>query len=632
MFDLVYEQGNEELRVQLDEGATIIGRSLDCDVIIPDKSISSKHARVVLIGDSVAITDLKSSNGVLVKGKKVPSATLRAGDKFQLGRVLITVESAGKRSANAPFELSSKNTTGALKVYRTPKEGLPPDPLIEGRSKRKLKDPGAKRYRGLHPSLKFLLSLIILGLIGYAGYILLSEENVTNPFEAITGKYNSEDYTQTLLAGVSACRQQDYSAAYALWKDAAEQWEESQPDSPDDYARQLALLFQPLAAAQTAGSFLEIDWLAFDQKAKTLLLKPTDIPESVAFLINEFSQQALQEDQALEVLLEAMALFDDRQYEAALAKAGEVPKSRFYSPAAEVLAEKIKLTQQELTFNSAYLRAKAEKWGEAIALATEALKTAKNPELENDLLKWQIFKEEQDVIEQARQLIESNTRDSLTEAQRLLQSVPEDSRYYLEAHSESLKLNQKLLLCTIEEFWQKANLKALENLATENPTLRDDPRYLNILKTAGDATALLTQAEELEKNHDFEAAVKIWGDVCRMIPDQNHRYNQQASSMLEYYTGERMGELYRRAGLDAVEQGEYKQARTLLEKAAKYGVEVTAEVKMLTDLAKQFYTKSMNAHDEELPLLQTARDCLLPSDDLYLKVQKKIIDLEGTNP
>lgn len=67
-----------------------LGRGTDVDFRVPDEGVSRNHLRVVALGDgSVLLTDLESTNGTFVNGKKVNSAVLGDGDKIQIGSTAI---------------------------------------------------------------------------------------------------------------------------------------------------------------------------------------------------------------------------------------------------------------------------------------------------------------------------------------------------------------------------------------------------------------------------------------------------------------------------------------------------------------------------------------------------------------
>ncbi len=66
-----------------------IGRAEDNDMVIPNPTVSQHHAQVVFDGSDFDIVDLKSSNGIVVNGNYVDSATLKNGDVIGLGEVSI---------------------------------------------------------------------------------------------------------------------------------------------------------------------------------------------------------------------------------------------------------------------------------------------------------------------------------------------------------------------------------------------------------------------------------------------------------------------------------------------------------------------------------------------------------------
>jgi len=82
----------------------VLGRSLDCEYVVGEASVSRSHARVAPEGDLLSITDLGSSAGTFLNGTRLPAhATrlLRGGDELRLGyvefRLLITEEARGEQ-------------------------------------------------------------------------------------------------------------------------------------------------------------------------------------------------------------------------------------------------------------------------------------------------------------------------------------------------------------------------------------------------------------------------------------------------------------------------------------------------------------------------------------------------------
>jgi len=63
-----------------------IGRADDCDICLPDGSISSHHAQLVHDGKRWKLTDLMSANGTFVNGNKGLASYLSSGDKVRFGQ------------------------------------------------------------------------------------------------------------------------------------------------------------------------------------------------------------------------------------------------------------------------------------------------------------------------------------------------------------------------------------------------------------------------------------------------------------------------------------------------------------------------------------------------------------------
>jgi pSer/pThr/pTyr-binding forkhead associated (FHA) protein len=69
----------------------VIGRGVDCDVVIEDNQSSRRHAQVVWANSVAYIEDMDSKNGTALNGKPVHRRALRNGDQVQIGSTLLTV-------------------------------------------------------------------------------------------------------------------------------------------------------------------------------------------------------------------------------------------------------------------------------------------------------------------------------------------------------------------------------------------------------------------------------------------------------------------------------------------------------------------------------------------------------------
>lgn len=64
---------------------TVIGREPDCDIVIPDRQVSRRHARIHITKEGIYLEDLGSKNGTHYNGQRVSELrTLEDGDVIQV--------------------------------------------------------------------------------------------------------------------------------------------------------------------------------------------------------------------------------------------------------------------------------------------------------------------------------------------------------------------------------------------------------------------------------------------------------------------------------------------------------------------------------------------------------------------
>jgi hypothetical protein len=77
---------------ELTQDVTVLGRSRRCDIVLTDPNVSRQHAEVRREGGEFVVRDLDSTNGLRVNGRVVKQATLRAGDRVELGTTELRFE------------------------------------------------------------------------------------------------------------------------------------------------------------------------------------------------------------------------------------------------------------------------------------------------------------------------------------------------------------------------------------------------------------------------------------------------------------------------------------------------------------------------------------------------------------
>lgn len=91
-WSIAVEQGPRELRgMRLNvSGPIVVGRSPGSDIVIATEYVSGRHARFRLLGDSLAIEDLGSTNGTFVNGVRIEMPmTLNDDDLISFGDVIL---------------------------------------------------------------------------------------------------------------------------------------------------------------------------------------------------------------------------------------------------------------------------------------------------------------------------------------------------------------------------------------------------------------------------------------------------------------------------------------------------------------------------------------------------------------
>lgn len=75
------------------EGGVLIGRSSDCQLLLDDDYVSTRHARITLSSSGYQVEDLGSTNGTFVNNQRLTQPTpFSPGDTLRIGRTLMSVE------------------------------------------------------------------------------------------------------------------------------------------------------------------------------------------------------------------------------------------------------------------------------------------------------------------------------------------------------------------------------------------------------------------------------------------------------------------------------------------------------------------------------------------------------------
>ncbi len=100
MFSIIIsEKGGAERREHYDRTEINVGRVQGNDLMLPKGNVSKRHARLLYRDGRFIVTDLKSTNGTYVNGRKIAQATIvREGDKIYIGDFVLRIESGAAAS------------------------------------------------------------------------------------------------------------------------------------------------------------------------------------------------------------------------------------------------------------------------------------------------------------------------------------------------------------------------------------------------------------------------------------------------------------------------------------------------------------------------------------------------------
>lgn len=99
------------------QNEVIIGRSVESQIFVDDKSVSRSHARLNVVGSEVTLIDLGSSNKTVVNGNFLNPMTpqkLNNNDQIKTGNVIFKFLEKGNIEAVANQELNEKAQKDAL--------------------------------------------------------------------------------------------------------------------------------------------------------------------------------------------------------------------------------------------------------------------------------------------------------------------------------------------------------------------------------------------------------------------------------------------------------------------------------------------------------------------------------------
>ncbi len=107
---LTPREGQAGVRVRVSQPVLRLGRDPGCDVVIPEATVSRRHAEVRWDGQELMVEDLGSSGGTFLNDARIQHAVVQPGDVLRLGpRTEFQVRAD---DASTPLEIAAEKTGG----------------------------------------------------------------------------------------------------------------------------------------------------------------------------------------------------------------------------------------------------------------------------------------------------------------------------------------------------------------------------------------------------------------------------------------------------------------------------------------------------------------------------------------
>lgn len=179
----VVEGADKGKTFALPAGSHVIGRDADVSVRLADPLASKRHARII-VGDSIEVVDMGSTNGVMLGDTYVTRATLLPGDKIAIGDTQLEI-------ARAAHVVRTIPTTPTVPYTRSPRV-VPPLPEDEIA----LPDPPTKPQSRSFPRIALVAPIVMgLGMYMITGRLMSLIFVAMSPIMIVGGFFDNR-YTQ----------------------------------------------------------------------------------------------------------------------------------------------------------------------------------------------------------------------------------------------------------------------------------------------------------------------------------------------------------------------------------------------------------------------------------------------------
>jgi two-component system, NtrC family, response regulator AtoC len=92
----VFRGGAKTLSV-VEGTSLVLGRAYPADMVVDDPSVSRQHATIRIVQNVLDVTDMNSTNGIWINGRRVAQGKVPAGESVRLGDVMLILQASPSR-------------------------------------------------------------------------------------------------------------------------------------------------------------------------------------------------------------------------------------------------------------------------------------------------------------------------------------------------------------------------------------------------------------------------------------------------------------------------------------------------------------------------------------------------------
>jgi pSer/pThr/pTyr-binding forkhead associated (FHA) protein len=123
---IIMSKAGTPRQINLAEGRTTIGRTDRNTLVFDSPLVSRTHAAIDVVGASVTVSDLRSSNGTLVNGRRINIHPLKNREVLEIGDVQLRFLSAADSGPDAePLSLAPRSDFSPFGETAYPRTILP---------------------------------------------------------------------------------------------------------------------------------------------------------------------------------------------------------------------------------------------------------------------------------------------------------------------------------------------------------------------------------------------------------------------------------------------------------------------------------------------------------------------------